>query len=168
MWGLTLQFWQNVVTGANIAALALGILTAAAAAVSALVSSHIAVVVQQDADQRILEARTRGDEARADAAKANQRASEAAERAAALEQEAANADTRIADTNERAAKLANETEQLKAKNFPFESAISPRILEQTVTAKKLEPFSDISFRIVSPSDFEPKRTAGQIRFMLSV
>src|SRR5207253_10977167 len=89
MWGLTLQFWQNVVTGAIIAALAMGILSAAAAAVSAFLSLRIADVVQQDADQRISEARTRGEEARADAARANQRASEAAERAAALEKEAA-------------------------------------------------------------------------------
>jgi hypothetical protein len=89
MWGFPLQFWQNVVLGATIAALVLGILTAAAAAVSTFLSSRIADVVQQDADQRILEARTRGEEARADAAKANQRASEAAERAAALEKEAA-------------------------------------------------------------------------------
>jgi hypothetical protein len=44
---------------------------------------------QQDADKRITEARTRGDEARADAAIANQRASEAAERAASLEKQAA-------------------------------------------------------------------------------
>jgi hypothetical protein len=84
----------------------------------------------------------------------------------ALYSSATDADQRIAETNERAAKLANKTEQLKAKNLEFESAISPRILEQTITAKKLEPFSDISFRVVSPSDFEPKRTAGQIRFML--
>jgi hypothetical protein len=89
MWGLTLQFWQNVVLWANIVALAGGIITGAALFVSAWVSSRVADVAQQDADQRILEARTRGDEARADAAKANLRASEAAERAAALEKEAA-------------------------------------------------------------------------------
>ena len=96
MWGLTLQFWQNVVLWANIVALAGGILTGAALFVSAWVSSHIADVVQQDADQRILEARTRGDEARADAAKANQRASEAAERAAEAEQRAAEANLELA------------------------------------------------------------------------
>jgi hypothetical protein len=66
---------------ANVVALACGVLTGAALFVPAWVSSNIAGVVQQNADQRILEARTRGDEARADAAKANQRASEAAERA---------------------------------------------------------------------------------------
>ena len=36
-----------------------------------------------------------------------------------------------------------------------------------MTAKKLEPFSDIHFRVVSPPDFEARKTAGQIRFMLS-
>jgi hypothetical protein len=71
-----------------------------------------------------------------------------------------------ADTH--AAELAKETEELKAKNLAFEEAISPRILEQHLTANKLESFSDIYVRVVSPSDFEPKRTAGQIRFMLSV
>jgi hypothetical protein len=75
MWGLSLQFWQSVVLWANIVALAGGVLTGAALFVSAWVSSNIADVVQQDADQRISEARTRGDEARADAASANQRAS---------------------------------------------------------------------------------------------
>jgi multidrug efflux pump subunit AcrA (membrane-fusion protein) len=96
MWGLTLQFWQSVVLWANIVALAGGILTGAALFVSAWVSSNIADVVQQDADQRILEARTRGDEARADAAKANQHASEAAERAAEAEQRAAEANLELA------------------------------------------------------------------------
>jgi hypothetical protein len=89
MWGLSVQFWQNVVLWANVVALAGGILTGAALFVSAWVSKNIADVVQQDADRRISEARTRGDEARADAAKANERASAAAERAADAEERAA-------------------------------------------------------------------------------
>src|SRR5437867_2851350 len=63
---------------------------------------------------------------------------------------------------------ANEhIETLRAKNLEFEKAVSPRILEQNLTAQKLKPFSDISVIVVSPSDFEPKRTAGQIRYMLA-
>jgi hypothetical protein len=105
MWGLTLQFWQSVVVWANVVALVGGVLTGAALFVSAWVSSNIADVVQQDADRRIAEARTSGDEARADAAKANQRASEAAERAASLEKETAQANERAAEL-----KLALEKE----------------------------------------------------------
>jgi uncharacterized protein with PIN domain len=62
-----------------------GVLAVPALFVSAWVSSNIGDVLQQDADRRITEARTRGDEARAEAAKANQRAQEAAERAAEAE-----------------------------------------------------------------------------------
>ena len=87
MWGLTLQFWQDVVLWANIVALAGGVLTGAALFVSAWVSSNIADVVQQDADRRITEARTKGDEAREGAAKANERAAKTEERAAELERQ---------------------------------------------------------------------------------
>jgi hypothetical protein len=85
----------------------------------------------------------------------------------ALYVSATNAQKQIAKETTRAETLAKETEELKAKNLAVEAAISPRILEQSVTAKKLEPFSDIHFRVVSPPDFEARRTAGQIRFMLS-
>ena len=85
----------------------------------------------------------------------------------ALYVSATNAQKQIAKETTRAETLAKETEELKAKNLAVEAAISPRILEQSVTAKKLEPFSDIHFRVVSPPDFEARRTTGQIRFMLS-
>ncbi|MGH6841231.1 MAG: hypothetical protein ACREDV_03950 [Methylocella sp.] len=71
-----------------------------------------------------------------------------------------------AKANERAAMLEKEAEELRKKNLDMEAAVSPRILEQRFTAEALKPFSDMSFVVVSPSDFEPKRTAGQIRFML--
>jgi hypothetical protein len=82
MWGLSVQFWQSVVSWANIVALVGGVLAVPALFVSAWVSSNIGDVIQQAADKRITGARARGDEARAEAAKANQRASEAAERTA--------------------------------------------------------------------------------------
>jgi hypothetical protein len=125
MWGLTLQFWQSVVLWANVVALAGGVLTGAALFVSAWVSSNIADVVQQDADRRITEAQTRGDEARADAAKANQRASEAAERAASLEKETALA-------NERAAELKLALEKEIAARQP--RLINPQQRVQLVAA----------------------------------
>jgi hypothetical protein len=65
----------------------------------------------------------------------------------------------LANTNER-------TEELRKKNLAFEAAISPRHLEQMQTAEALSRFAGLPFVVVSPSDFEPKRTAGYIRFML--
>jgi hypothetical protein len=64
------------------------------------------------------------------------------------------------------AKLHRDTEKLAQANLAMESAVSPRVLEQGLTAIELKPFADISVAVVSPSDFEPKRTAGQIRYML--
>ena len=55
---------------------------------------------------------------------------------------------------------------MKAKNIALEAAVSPRILEQGLTAEALSRFAGMPFVVVSPSDFEPKRTAGQIEFML--
>ncbi len=74
---------------------------------------------------------------------------------------------RLGDAIERATKAEFATQDLKAKNLDFEAAVSPRILEQAITARALSPFADMSFLVVSPSDFEPKRTAGQIRWMLN-
>lgn len=59
-----------------------------------------------------------------------------------------------------------ETEVLRATNLELEKAISPRTLEQSVSANILSRFAGIPFVVISPADFEPKRTAGQIRFTL--
>jgi hypothetical protein len=96
MWGLSIQFWQAVVSWANVVAFVCAVLTGAALFLSAYVSSNISDIIQGDADRRIAEARTRGDEARAQAAEANERASAAAERAATLEKEAAEARLKLA------------------------------------------------------------------------
>jgi hypothetical protein len=111
MWGLSVQFWQSVVSWANIVALVGGVLAVPALFVSAWVSKNIADVVQQDADRRITEARTRGDEARADAAKANERASAAAERAA-------EAEARAAELQLKALELQK---QLEARDIDFKT-----------------------------------------------
>jgi hypothetical protein len=87
MWGLSIQFWQSVVFGANIVALVAGVAAGAALFVSALVSSKIADIVQEDADRRITDAQTRGDEAREGAAKANERAAELQLKAAELQKQ---------------------------------------------------------------------------------
>lgn len=63
--------------------------------------------------------------------------------------------------------LLKSIETLRAKNIDLEVAVSPRILEQALTAEKLKPYAGINFKVISPPDYEPKRTAGQIRFMLS-
>jgi hypothetical protein len=86
MWGLSIKFWQSVVLWANIAALVAAVVTGAALFVSAWVSSSIADIIQEDADRRITEARTKGDEAEARAAEATQRAAEARERTAIAEE----------------------------------------------------------------------------------
>lgn len=65
------------------------------------------------------------------------------------------------------AKANEATELLRAKNLDLERAVSPRILEQDLTAKILSTFAGIPVVVLSPTDFEPKRTAGQIRYMLA-
>jgi len=61
---------------------------------------------------------------------------------------------------------AERIEKLRNQNLVLEKAVSPRILEQNLTGQKLKQFSDVSVLVISPPDFEPKRTAGQIRWML--
>jgi hypothetical protein len=69
-------------------------------------------------------------------------------------------------SDEKIAELTNQTEQLRKARLELERAVSPRILEQGLTAQSLRRFSDTLFLVLSPADFEPRRTAGQIRFML--
>jgi hypothetical protein len=64
------------------------------------------------------------------------------------------------------AAAAIKIENLRNKNLELEEAVSPRSLEQAVTSHALKQFADVSFLVVSPKDFEPDRTAGQIRWML--
>lgn len=71
-----------------------------------------------------------------------------------------------AKATERAAEANLKAENLHRQNLELEKAVSPRILEQNLTAQQLRPFSDVAYLVISPPDFEPKRTAGQIRFML--
>lgn len=99
----------------------------------------------EEAKAASAEANARGDEARAGAAIASERASQAEARAAE-------------------AKL--ETEILRKKNSDLELAVSPRVLEQNITGQSLKQFAGTEVAIISPYDFEPRRTAGQIRFML--
>ncbi len=82
-------------------------------------------------------------------------------------------DLKISEANERASnadKIAAdaklETEKLRDKNISLEMAVSPRILEQGLTGESLKPFANAEISVISLPDFEPRRTAGQIRFML--
>jgi hypothetical protein len=76
------------------------------------------------------------------------------------------ADGMVAQAKERTAKLEHEAAVLRNKILELEKAFSPRVLEQGLTAQALSKFAGVPFAVVSPSDFEPKRTAGQIRFLL--
>lgn len=68
-----------------------------------------------------------------------------------------------------AARLARDAEELRQKNLAFESAISPRIVEQTDAGNALKPFADMKVVVLSPDgDFEARRTAGQIRALLRI
>jgi hypothetical protein len=169
MWGLTLQFWQSVVVWANVVALVGGVLTGAALFVSAWVSSNIADVVQQDADRRIAEARTSGDEARADAAKANQRASEAAERAASLEKETAQANERAAELKLALEKeiAARQPRQIEKQRLPaLREALTkiPNKGEITITWKlfdeEAERFGKQLLEVIRESGFNAKEARG--------
>jgi len=64
------------------------------------------------------------------------------------------------------AKLKNDAEALRRQNLELERAVSPRVLEQSLTAAALSRFAGVQFVVISPQDFEPKRTAGQIRYVL--
>jgi hypothetical protein len=68
--------------------------------------------------------------------------------------------------NERAASANLKAEELRKKNFDLERAVSPRMLEQRLTSTALRRFSDVAFVVVSENDYEQRRTAGQIRWML--
>jgi outer membrane murein-binding lipoprotein Lpp len=85
---------------------------------------------------------------------------------AQLSAEAEAAKSEIAKASAEVAKANERTEALRKQNLDMETLLSPRILEQNLTAEKLKQFADVAFLVVSPTDFEPRRTAGQIRFML--
>lgn len=76
-----------------------------------------------------------------------------------LESDLKGKDVKIAE-----AKL--ETEILRNKNSALELAVSPRVLEQNITGQSLKRFAGTEVAVISPYDFEPRRTAGQIRYML--
>jgi hypothetical protein len=65
----------------------------------------------------------------------------------------------IADLNLQEATLSQ-------RNLAFERAISPRTLEQNLTGQHLRRFADVEVVVESLPDAEPRRAAGQIRFML--
>jgi hypothetical protein len=77
-WGLSLEFWQGVFFWATILAAVAGGLSIASAFVSAVVGYQITDFVQRQADEKIADAKARGDEAGAEAAKASERANKAA------------------------------------------------------------------------------------------
>jgi hypothetical protein len=100
------------------------------------------------------------------AGSANERAAQLEKEAEQLRSEAAMANANIAKANENAERAHYETELLRKSNLELEKAIAPRMLEQGASAKALEPFSGMEAYIVSLSDFEARRLAKQINFML--
>ncbi len=82
-------------------------------------------------------------------------------------------DLKIEEAKEKASKADGlavkaklETEKLREKNISLEMAVSPRILEQHLTGEALKSFAGVEVAVISLPDFEPRRTAGQIRWML--
>ncbi len=71
-----------------------------------------------------------------------------------------------AEANERAVKLEVEAEKLRERNLVFERAIAPRILEQRLTGQRLSKHDDVLIIIRTAPDFEARRTAQQIKYML--
>jgi hypothetical protein len=67
----------------------------------------------------------------------------------------------------RAAELEKETEELRKNNLELAAAVSPRVFEQTLITEALRPFSDVTYAIFAPSDFEPRSTAGQLKYVLA-
>lgn len=92
--------------------------------------------------------------------------SEATTEAAKATEGVALAHERTAQAEVRIAEAQRETEKLREKNIALERAVSPRILEQHLTGESLKSFANAEVAVISLSDFEPRRTAGQIRFML--
>ena len=86
---------------------------------------------------------------------------QAEERIAAAQADAARA-------SEQAALAAERTAEMRAKNLALEAALSPRWMEQNLSALALHNFAGTMYDVASPNDFEPKRTASQIKFMLRV
>lgn len=84
---------------------------------------------------------------------------QAEERIAAAQADAARA-------SEQAALAAERTAEMRAKNLALEAALSPRWMEQNLSALALHNFAGTMYDVASPNDFEPKRTASQIKFML--
>ncbi len=72
MWGHTVQFWQSIADWLLLAAAILGALTVIGSFASSVISGQALKRLQTDADQRIALATARGEEARADAARANE------------------------------------------------------------------------------------------------
>lgn len=62
--------------------------------------------------------------------------------------------------------LEKEAEVLRGQNLELEKAVSPRRIKQLAAAEILSRFAGVPFVVISPSDFEPKRTAGYIQFVL--
>lgn len=87
---------------------------------------------------------------------------------ASIEQEAAEQAHKdeITRLQHEAARLSQDAETLRQKNLDMEAAVSPRIIEQNLTAEALKKWAGVPFVVINPSDFEPKRTAGQIRFIV--
>jgi hypothetical protein len=60
-----------------------------------------------------------------------------------------------------------EIESLRSTNVEMEKALSPRVFDQGAFGASVRQFSDMAFAVISPSEMEPRRTAGQIRWALN-
>lgn len=80
---------------------------------------------------------------------------------------ASSADEKAALATENAAKATKEQEKLRAENLALEKVLAPRMLKQAPEGQRLAPYSTLSAVVWVIPEWEARRTAKQIEFMLS-
>jgi hypothetical protein len=167
----TVHEWAQVI-------LAVGAVLAVLGTVLTTMSGKI---LARESNEQIAQANRQAAIAGDSAARANESAALASGAAAAATSDAAKADLRAAQANEEAAKaiakaaIADENaaranasaERLRAQNLELEKAVSPRFFEQYAPTEALKSFQGISVFVTSAPDFESRRMAGQLRWVVT-
>jgi hypothetical protein len=157
--GISYSVWETIAVKLMFAGAVLGILALAASLASSFILYLTSGNAKAETDRKVSEAHDTGLEA-------GERAGHAQAGVDTANVELAKQQTLTAQANAAAAVALEGQERLKKANLDLEAAVSPRILEQGLTSRELSKYAGVSFVVLSPSDFEPKRTAGQIRWML--
>jgi len=175
MWGYSLGFWQGVAYWTLFAAFGFGGLAVTASFVSSFVAGKVSDVIQANATaqhdkEAVAFEKYKIDSQHDEDIKIGQaEASAKADADVKIRAASDAANIEIAKAQAEAAKANENTEQLRAQNLALEKAIKPRILTNVGPgADKLRAFAGLPFVVVSPSDLETRRMAGQIRIMLGL